>query len=1022
MRRSTALKTLLRSPLKTILTFLLIAAASFALFSRVTDYAVTTRETKEAESFYHAVAGLDNYVPDTYIETEYVSSPDGAHSASYGFVYKREQKPAPTKEQMEEFKSLPGVTLVETSYLTAGLAEDYKRLATDGGYGGYVMFEGTYEGYEDENSNPSVVQDHVRLKFDDIKVVACQGGPEIEKSITITTVPLGDMYYAKSPYTRAFYDSLEKGCRCLVLAINSGYRYDMDGYWEAGIYFHPQDWGEGCLRVIDGEPDNYLETESFARQKAWVDAINHNKYVYDIRYVSDMRSIGSINSQKILISEGRLFTAEDTDVCVVSADFLKEYGLSVGDSISIQLGDQSYHDFLGAFAETYTEDGKQIIYPEKIPEYVKTVKLTIAGAYADADKNSVYPVDPNTIYVPSVLMPKEIAETEPQFDDIRLFIEDARDIETFYEAAEEFAEKVECELGFSDRGWMDVKNSFRMGALTSLLTTVLYVAGAVLALFLAVYLYIGRNKKSYAIMRTLGVSGKAAGQSVVLPFVAVAVFAMPIGGIVGLSYAQSAAAKTLARMADSAPIGYVPDATLPVSVVILCLLSELLFVSLSACFFLRNMKKIPPLELLQEGSVRREAVMKAEPVIAGGGHVLVKLDSAKLSAAGEDLPQGNYSSFCHVSSYIRRHMRRGIGKTAVSLILAVVLAAGIGTLVLARVIYQDAFYELGVKGNALFFSFTSVKELSNSPLVKDFYCHDTFGVRVEGSESNILMTITDDLMRNMGDDCTVDYAEGYDLSAFEGTAQVCLIGKELAAELGVSPGDEIGILADILYAMLEKGVSGDESVSGYKMYKVIGVVDSDNADVCKGIFAGIRSDLQRLFSMDFDVDECVFTLADNKKVDELEALLEEKCDASIIYSPGPSYHLDTGGLANIKRIRALLESLFPIAVAAAVLIGIFGPLLVILQSAQEAAFLRILGVTKKRARCMLVFEQVVLRIAGIILVAGVLVLFDPGRFVRSIQMLAMYWMLYLLGGLLGAIVAAVQVTRHKVLELLQVKE
>ena len=52
MKKTTALKTLLRAPVKTLLTLLLIAAASFALFSRITDYAVTTRENKEVEKFF----------------------------------------------------------------------------------------------------------------------------------------------------------------------------------------------------------------------------------------------------------------------------------------------------------------------------------------------------------------------------------------------------------------------------------------------------------------------------------------------------------------------------------------------------------------------------------------------------------------------------------------------------------------------------------------------------------------------------------------------------------------------------------------------------------------------------------------------------------------------------------------------------------------------------------------------------------------------------------------------------------
>lgn len=128
MKKSIAFKQMLRAPMKTLLTFLLIAAASFALFSRVTDFAVTMRENKEVEDFYHAVAGLSNYVPSSFVFAESVDSPDGSTGTSYGFMHKMEQKPEPTKEQMEEFKSLPGVTLVDRNCLTAGRVEDYKRL------------------------------------------------------------------------------------------------------------------------------------------------------------------------------------------------------------------------------------------------------------------------------------------------------------------------------------------------------------------------------------------------------------------------------------------------------------------------------------------------------------------------------------------------------------------------------------------------------------------------------------------------------------------------------------------------------------------------------------------------------------------------------------------------------------------------------------------------------------------------------------------------------------------------------
>ena len=78
-------------------------------------------------------------------------------------------------------------------------------------------------------------------------------------------------------------------------------------------------------------------------------------------------------------------------------------------------------------------------------------------------------------------------------------------------------------MRFSDGGWSGMKDSISSGSLTSLLATVLYVSGAALALFLAVYLYIGRNRESYAIMRTLGVPGKKAQNSIVAPLAALSV-------------------------------------------------------------------------------------------------------------------------------------------------------------------------------------------------------------------------------------------------------------------------------------------------------------------------------------------------------------------------------------------------------------------------------------------------------------------------------------------------------------------
>ncbi len=1018
MRKSLALKILLRSPVKTILTFLLIAAASFALFSRVTDYAIVNRESAKAESFYYGVAGLDNSTP-----------PMGA--------YFPDPKPWPAEEQIEEFTSLPGITLVDTRYMTDGLVEDYKRIIDpDASSSREFVIEGTYEGYDEYGEEPYIRR---YLNFNDVTVYAGEVNldPGMPMKIMVNLAEEMLSYY-KQPFSQDFFDELEQGSRYLVVgyySVKTGTAFELDLYSYTA---------EQSIHLIDGLEDGYLETEEFSWYKGDIEATNQSKMTYDIVYTSDMRAIPYVNERKLIVSEGRPLTKDDTDVCVVSELFLETYGLSIGDKIHIKLGDRLLSGMQG-LSSTRPRSAEQM------SEFPTSVELEIIGAYRFTNEWDERIMDYSwsygvaVVFVPSSLLPVEVPEDhETQMGDFSVFVEDPHDIQAFRAAAESVAAKMGLGLRFSDGGWSGMKENFQTGSLASFLTTLLYVLGAALALLLAVHLYISRNRKSYAIMRTLGVPSKMTGRALALPFGFLSVFAVLAGGLAGLFYASYTAAKTLAGMSgSSAPEGYVYvlNSAIPVGVVIFCLVLELLYIFLVTFFFQQKMKKTSPLELLQEGMggtgtakgagilwnpyVRARA--KHEPDIEDTSSVPDKLDIARLTLANENPMHGKYSALRQTSAYILRHMRRGMGKTAVSLVLAVVLAAGVGTFVLGKLAYQDACREMEVKGRAMEFSSANLVELSKSSLVKDIYYYGNSSVRVNGVGVLAPITFTNDFDQYLACDYTVAYAEGYDASIFEGTGTVCLVGQTLAERMNIRAGDDITLMSESLYSFMPQVYKAEELEAAIEragiMFKVAGILESGNADADAGIFAAVNSGAEMLFSsFPFPVGYCEFTLADNTKILEMDNLLEELKTGSIQYSPAAYYHIDTDLLENTKRIRNLLVSLFPIAVAAAVLIGLFGPGLLILQSAQEAAFLRILGVTKKRARCMLIFEQILLCLAGIALAAGVLALFSPEWFMRSTQTLAFCWSLYFLGGFCGAFVAAVQVTRYKLLELLQVKE
>ncbi len=990
MRKSMSLRMLFRSPLKTLLTFLLVVSATFVLFSRVTDYAVTTRETENARDFFHGVGALDNTVEGFEVEGYYLDSGN---------------KPWPQKEELEAFSSLPGVTLADTRYMTAGLAEDYGKVYNENDIG-KIMLEGIYAGYEEKPES-----DWIGLKFKNINVIASELDVTIDDTMQIGCYALEDNSLGDNPFPQSYFDSLKPGTRCLLMCTSDSVsNYVADLGQNSGLYERRDE----VLRVIDGLGEDYLQAEEFDYQKKWAEVIERNSHVFDMVYTSDMRAIPRFNERDVVMTEGRSITAEDmgTNACVVNELFLKENNLSIGDTVRVRLGDD-------LCSQTFY--GAKDLSIESKTGFADSMELTIAGAYSMMDDAAArrseadWSYTPNAVFVPASLLPVKVPDNyEPSAGEFSVFIEDARDIEAFKEAAEPMVAELNLALRFSDGGWGGVSDSFEIGFAASVLTTILYIIGAVLALFLAVYLYIGRNRKSYAIMRMLGVPGKMAARSVVLPYLVLSALAIPMGGTAGLFFAQDTAVKTFAGMA-AAPEGFVLDTSFPIGVTAGCLAFEVCFISFVAWLFLRKMKKTPPLELLHEGKARMGTSKKAGETVLEPGTVPVGLEIARLSA--DEMPADrSYGALRHVSSYILRHMRGGIGKTAISLAMMVTVLAGMGTFVLMGLIYQDAYHQVDVRGRATEFSSDMIMKLAESDLVKDLYCYERFDVHADGAQDPAPLTVTNDVERYLTDSSTVNYAKGYDASIFEGTGRVCLVGQGLAKTLNIQAGDEIGMLSGDLYGLLG-GFYGTD-----KMYKVVGIVETGEAEFANGIFTGIKSSAENIYGQPFPVGYCEFILADNDRLADLNSLLDGLKDKGLKYSRMASFHVDGQVLKNIVRICELLESLFPLALLSTVLIGVFAPFLVILQSAQEAAYLRILGTTKKRVRCMLAFEQIVMCIAGTCLVTAGIVLLRPDLFARSIQTLIVCFGLYLLGSICGAVAASVQVTRHKVLELLQVKE
>ncbi|MCL2633551.1 MAG: permease prefix domain 1-containing protein [Oscillospiraceae bacterium] len=1170
MRPSLSVSTLFRTPLKTVMMFLLIAIASFALFSRIADYSVTVREMKKVENSYNGVISFNNGVPVTY--DKYFIYSNLPKTASFrnrsnmpwldeyldGYYYFVPWKKPITlsPELISELSALPGVT-ADTRYMTGGVIYDIERLnskISEGYDWGYdytdrFIIEGTFEGYLESSVEPIFFS----LEFSNIKQLAGKEFFDEGESIplliqwfmadwgvmhfgqaqiwSVTEFEDGTIlrqsmlapesnsrYFFKStPYRDAeFADSLVPGTRYIFIGryvpntFNfENYEYEVKKNLIRLAEDKPKDWGvyadgdyvvwpidkvleynagriaerdwdllsmtsymAGKPLMLLGDPDSYdfcqsimelTDYENIAKMNELVEITKQDSHTFDIVYTSNMAAIPRFNERKMVITSGRMVVPSDNDVCVMSQYIADEYGYQLGDIVTIGLGDRLF--------EQYAQMGAIAYIPERMWNVVSTVELEIVGFYKDIDSEAARNSDlfmgysPNTIFVPLSLLPIEVPhDHEIKPGEFSLLVENPVNIEEVLGAVSVSAENLDIKLRVSDGGYAGVKDSINESMKASIITTSLYVLAALVAIVLSVYLYIGRNKKVYAIMRALGTPVSKSRSSLTLPLMVIVAVAIPLGGTIGLMYTFSEMAATLQGFEIEGG-SYIADTSVPIMAVVGALIAEIAFIALFTGLFLHRLSKTPPLSLLQENTAR---------MAVDNGQLTVDSFKSKNPSQGKtttvnyQLSTVNYKGYSklnQVTHYIFKHMCRTGWRSVIAVSLAFVLSGAVGVIILTKTNYEEMFRQIDVKSSINNISYSNVLALSESDLINEMYLYGRYTVAANDIDISVNLTMTNDINRYLTGEYSIEYADGYSDSVFaddiQGDNAVCVIGSSIAEAYDVNIGDEIMLIDYMAYRgcieslynedfrsliasiyegqfdteeelqLLIERILDEDKENFTVAYKVVGVVYSNNSDSSDIIITPPGKAAEKLHTVDgaerslskLPVSYTETILSDNESVDEINEYLAELVSISTNeLGNAASYFTDVQELDNIRRVRDLLGTLFPIAVAAAVLIGAVAPVLIIIQSAKEAAILRVLGTTKKRVRCMLAAEQVILCVFGLI-VAGVgLVLYNSGLFIQSTGVLVLYVGLYLFGSVCASFGAAISVTKNKVLELLQIKE
>ena len=645
MRLTLSLKTVYRSPARTLLTFVLLGVATFAFFTRAAEYAITTREMNNAERQYMGVGAVElepaGY-PIPFLPMYLYTDPrlEGKYELGEDSLGVQRYQPL-TRGRIDAVAGLPYVTSVDTRYMTAGVSDAFFRLGdSDSRYNvSYYtypppsIFEATltdiWYGKPLEPGGVAGAQYLDRLIVEDIKHLSDYSprfrpldmwsifGDNVERFMLYAgprTHPAWGYHgystfmawemendYTDYLFGPEFLETLEPGSRYLFVTT--------DGF--LGNYF-TDSWCEP-VRLIDGEPEGYLETEGYAAIRELLEITETDPHTFDVVYTGDMGAITRFATGKIAITDGRALSEEDTEsgaqVCVIYDRMSNAFGLEVGDFITLRLGTELFEQFKGLGSISVTR--------ERFKPATEPVTLEIVGICRNLDSDPDQFQSPHwaysysTVFVPKSLLPvDEDALSDHLFSpaEVSFLVGNARNFEPFLRETAPLIEAMGLTLIFDDGGWSDVVDAFNEAGSMSVLNVVMFSVAVAAATLLVVYLFIGRKKNEYAIMRALGSTKRSSANALLLPLMTTAAISILAG--IGVSWVY-----TLRVIGGNEALlvlqGYEASTSMPAWVVVSSFLGQLLLTLLFALAMLQRLGKKPPLELLHGGDrARTRAVVR----------------------------------------------------------------------------------------------------------------------------------------------------------------------------------------------------------------------------------------------------------------------------------------------------------------------------------------------------------------------------------------------------------------------------
>ena len=589
------IKGLYRSPLKSVLTLLLLSATTFLFLYNLSEYSLSDREYQETRDKYEGVLTVEEQpVPNnTDLFSEFFLLSDETNPGNtYGMVkYDDYHQKSLGENLIEQLSTLPYISRVEQRYLTAGVSPDYFRLDTDTHFFPFyarcvITATVKYHVVKKTNDSRTQLDSMEYAALENVQVLA--GDPAWLKGREQHTVML---HTFKDDYRNQFFtwdgtsdhasrlnmfcvdrhlfsgdtEILQPGRRVLLVLRNNcvdqtvspGAEYQ--DVYPSG-YYHVFDVGDDSLvdwwpyfTDITDLPEEGLESAEYADLRELIKVTNDDVHTFDVVYCDDIAAQRRAAEGRIVCEEGRFIRAADAGqpVCVVNAELLEAYGLKVGGSITLNLGNY--------LSEQYAPLGAVAVNRGRQSTAYVTQTFTIIGSWRDLNEgNHVYRDrywcwTNNAIFVPSAFLPEcrnaEGHEFKPS--EVSFVVGNAEEISAFVEECLPVVEKMGLTYSFSDGGWLQIGKNLMQTRKIALVKLLICSGAALFALILTVWLFIGRKKQEYGILRALGMPKSEASGCLSVPFLLLGL----LSTVIGLLAARIITSQQLAEGGTNAPAG-----------------------------------------------------------------------------------------------------------------------------------------------------------------------------------------------------------------------------------------------------------------------------------------------------------------------------------------------------------------------------------------------------------------------------------------------------------------------------------